>query len=651
MSVQHTALEGSQGRPLEDRRESGLRFQDGVKRCFDIVFSLIALVLILPLIGILGVIVKLTSPGPVFYRGWRAGRHGRPFRICKLRTMVADAEKRGGAETAADDPRITRFGGWLRRSKADEFPQLLNVLAGEMSFVGPRPEVLDEVERYTEQERLLLQVRPGITDWASVEFRWEQELLRGSADPHAAYHQRIRPDKIRLGLQYVRQRSFLVDLQILVATLSALFASRPKTTEVIEISKVPRKNEALAVAGGAPLRERSFPPWPSFSQAQIDAAIAVLQSGRVNYWTGTEGRSFEREFAAYTGRKYGIALANGTVALELALRILGIGPGDEVVVPSRTFIATASSVVAVGAIPVCADVDRASQNLTAGTVRDVLSPRTRAIIAVHLAGWPCEMGPIMSLARDAGLKVVEDCAQAHGARYNGRVVGSLGDAAAFSFCQDKILTTAGEGGMLVVDDEQLWARAWSYKDHGKNVSTLKNRPGTGFQWVHHSFGTNWRLSEVQAAVGRVQLRSLDDQLRQRRRNAGILNRELARIEGVRVAEAPGHIEHAYYKCYGFVRPELLADGWDRNRVVQAIVAEGVPCSSGSCSEIYLERAFTPDLRPKQRFETARELGDTSMMFQVHPTLSEHDMRDTAAAVRKVLAVASKKNTRTVRAAV
>ena len=232
------------------------------------------------------------------------------------------------------------------------------------------------------------------------------------------------------------------------------------------------KSATLAIEGGGPVRITPFAPWPFFSEDEIEAVAEVLRSGKVNYWTGSECRQFEQEYANFTETRYAISLANGTLALEAALHSLGIGPGDEVVVPSRTFIATASCVAMSGARPVVADIDSESQTLTAETVRDVLTPRTRAIIAVHLAGWPCDMDPLCELGRARDLYVIEDCAQAHGATYKGRPVGGLGDVGAFSFCQDKIITTAGEGGMLVTNNPDIWRRAWEFKDHGKNFDEM-----------------------------------------------------------------------------------------------------------------------------------------------------------------------------------
>jgi dTDP-4-amino-4,6-dideoxygalactose transaminase len=403
----------------------------------------------------------------------------------------------------------------------------------------------------------------------------------------------------------------------------------------------PQVATRLAIDGGTPVRTHAFPSWPHFSEHEIEVVAAILRSGKVNYWTGEQGRQFEREFAAFTDCRHAVAVANGTVALELALQALGIGPGDEVVIPGRTFVATASCAVSRGATPVFADVDRNSQNITAATITPVLSPRTRAIIVVHLAGWPCDLDPILALAAEHGLKVIEDCAQAHGATYKGRPVGSIGHAAAFSFCQDKIITTGGEGGMLTTNDPHIWSRAWSYKDHGKSYDAVYNHTAiTGFRWLHESFGTNWRLTEMQSALGRIQLQGLPSSLERRRRLASILTESFGQLPALRVTPPPAEVGHPYYKYYVFVRPERLREGWTRDRVLQAVNAEGIPCQVGSCSEIYREKTFSEDLRAARPHPVARELGDTSLMFLVHPTLSEEDMYDTCSAVKKVMQAAS-----------
>lgn len=378
--------------------------------------------------------------------------------------------------------------------------------------------------------------------------------------------------------------------------------------------------------------------WPFFGDDEVRAVEAVLRSGKVNYWTGGEGQAFEREYAGAIGVPYAIALANGTVALELALAMLGIGPGDEVVTTPRTFIASASCAVMRGAVPVFADVDRDSQNITAASIERVLTPRTKAIIPVHLAGWPCEMDAIVDLARDRNIAVIEDCAQANGAQYRGRPVGSFGTFGAFSFCQDKIITTGGEGGLLATGDESLWSRAWSFKDHGKSYAQMfRTDHAPGFRWVHESFGTNFRMTETQAAIGRLQLRKLDGWVARRRANAERLAAGLAGVGALRIPEPPAHVTHAFYKFYGFLDLARLKSDWTRERIIQQIVDGGVPCFSGSCSEVYLERAFdgTPS-RPLQRLPVARELGETSLMFLVHPTLTAEHIDRTVTVARDVL---------------
>nr|WP_188117775.1 DegT/DnrJ/EryC1/StrS aminotransferase family protein [Pseudomonas fragi] len=385
-----------------------------------------------------------------------------------------------------------------------------------------------------------------------------------------------------------------------------------------------------------------FSPWPSFTEEEANAARDVILSNKVNYWTGQETRSFEKEFAAWSGTEYAVALANGTVALDLALKALGIGAGDEVIVTSRTFLASVSSIVNAGAIPVFADVDLDSQNFTADTIRSVLTPRTKALICVHLAGWPCDMDPIMALANEHGLKVIEDCAQAHGAYYKGRPVGSIGHIGAWSFCQDKIMTTGGEGGMVTTNDRQLWADMWAYKDHGKSWEAVYEREhAPGFRWLHESFGTNWRMLEVQAVIGRIQLRRMLDWHRARLNNAQAIWNTARQLPALRVPDLPDDEVHAAYKCYVFVRPQCLKPDWSRDRILNEIIARGVPAFSGSCSEVYLEKAFdNTDWRPAQRLANARELGETSMMFMVHPTLTGEEIGLTCRVISDVVQQAS-----------
>jgi len=386
-----------------------------------------------------------------------------------------------------------------------------------------------------------------------------------------------------------------------------------------------------------------FSPWPSFSEEEANAVRDVLLSNKVNYWTGQECREFEKEFATFADSQYAIAVANGTVALDLILQGLGVGAGDEVIVTSRTFLASASSIVLAGAVPVFADVEGDSQNVTAETIAAVITDKTCAVMCVHLAGWPCDMDPIMELAEQHNLYVIEDCAQAHGALYKGRSVGAIGHAGAWSFCQDKIMTTGGEGGMVTCNDKALWSRMWSFKDHGKSWEAVYEREHPeGFRWLHESFGTNWRMTEMQAAIGRIQLVRMPQWRADRQRNANMLWECAAKLPGLRVPVVPEGIEHAAYKCYVFVEAYQLAEGWSRDRIQNAIAEAGVPCFSGSCSEVYLEKAFdnTP-WRPTESLPIAKELGETSLMFLVHPTLTEQEVQKTCSVLADVMSRAAK----------
>lgn len=386
----------------------------------------------------------------------------------------------------------------------------------------------------------------------------------------------------------------------------------------------------------------TFSPWPSFTEEEADLARTILLSNKVNYWTGLHGREFEKEFAEWSNSNYAIALANGTVALDLALKALNIKEGDEVVVTSRTFLASVSSIITAGAVPVFADVDSDTQNITAESVSAAITPRTKAVIAVHLAGWPCEMDSIMALAKEHGLFVIEDCAQAHGARYIGQSVGSIGHIGCWSFCQDKIMTTGGEGGMVTTNNEKLWKKMWSYKDHGKSWDAVYEREHPpGFRWLHESFGTNWRMTEMQAAIGRIQLKRMEEWGSIRRSYAETIDTICSRFDVLRVPVIPHHIEHAKYKHYVFVEPEKLRAGWNRDRIVNEINALGVPCYQGTCSEVYLEKAFDgTGFRPKESLPVARELGETSLMFLVHPTLTEEEISKTCSAIAQVISEAS-----------
>jgi len=376
-----------------------------------------------------------------------------------------------------------------------------------------------------------------------------------------------------------------------------------------------------------------FSSWPAFTDEEADAVRDVLVSNKVNYWTGKECRKFEKEFASWSESKYAVALGNGTLALDVAFKALDIANGDEVIVTSRTFIASVSSIVNAGAVPVFADVDLASQNITPEAIHSVITDKTKAIVCVHLAGWPCDIDEIMTIANEHDLYVVEDCAQAHGAKYKGRPVGSIGHIGCWSFCQDKIMTTGGEGGMVTTNDESLWRKMWAYKDHGKSYEAVYEREHPeGFRWLHESFGTNWRMTEMQAAIGRIQLKRMLDWHKKRLGNANSIWSAARQCKGLRVPTIPDHIEHAAYKCYVFVKGGVEL----RDRIMREINEKEVPCYSGSCSEVYLEKAFdNTGFRPKERLPLAKELGETSLMFLVHPTLTEEEIKKTCDVLTEV----------------
>ncbi|KND19549.1 aminotransferase [Enhydrobacter aerosaccus] len=399
-----------------------------------------------------------------------------------------------------------------------------------------------------------------------------------------------------------------------------------------------------------------FSPWPSFTQEEANAVSQVLLSNKVNYWTGTECREFEKEFAAWAGTDYAVGQANGTLALDVALQAMGISEGDEVIVTPRSFIASVSTVVNAGAMPVFADVEADTGNLSARTIAPHITDKTKAIICVHLAGWPCDMDEIMALAKQHNLWVIEDCAQAHGAKYKGKPVGSIGHVGAWSFCQDKIMTTGGEGGMVTTNDKALWQKMWEYKDHGKNYDSIyhKQHP-PGFRWLHDSFGTNWRMMEMQAVIGRMQLKKMAEWTNIRTQNAKILRDALTQFAGeqqfLRIPDIEFHqvmggdSVHAYYKYYVYVRPENLPENINRDSILNVLNEKKIPCFSGSCSEIYLEKAFdNHPSRPNARLTVAKELGETSLMFLIHPTLTTTEMQTIANTTVDVLTTLFNANT-------
>ena len=388
----------------------------------------------------------------------------------------------------------------------------------------------------------------------------------------------------------------------------------------------------------------SFKKWPYFDDGDIAAVADVLRSGRVNRWTGSLNAEFEDRIRRSTGAKYAIALANGSLALELALVAADVKEGDEVITTCRTFMASASSVVMRGAVPVVVDVDANSQDILPSAIERAITPKTKAIIAVHHAGFPCDMDAISAIAKPRGIFVIEDCAQAHGAVYKGQPVGSIGDVAAWSYCQDKIITTGGEGGAVSTNDEALWRKMWEYKDHGKSYDAVFNRKHPdGFRWLIESFGTNWRMTEMQAAIGIRWYDKLPQWTETRNRNAKIYDGVFSKFESIRLTQMPSDIRHAFYKYYCFVDNSALKSGWNRDRIAREISVAGVPCFSGTCWNISAEKAFADRgwSRTKDDLPNAYALKDSSLMLLVHPTISDDDMRRACDVIENTLTLAQR----------
>jgi hypothetical protein len=380
-------------------------------------------------------------------------------------------------------------------------------------------------------------------------------------------------------------------------------------------------------------------PWPYYGPDEIAAVSRILRSGKVNQWTGKEVFTFEKEYAAYLGLNYAVALSSGSVALDLALTALGIDKGDEVIVPCRSFVASASCVALRGATPVFCDIDRESQNVTVEEIEKVFTKRTKAVIAVHLSGWPCELDKLRNFCNKKKIYLIEDCAQAHGANYKGKPVGSFGDVSCFSFCQDKIISTAGEGGLLATNNKKIWQKVWSLKDHGRNYNKMFGKKSSGgFVWSVKDFGSNYRMTEIQAAVGRLALKKLDKWVSKRRKLTDILTQGFKKFSQLRVTVPSNEVYHSYYKYYVFTKPERLKPELSRDKIIDIFNREGIACGSGICPEIYREKAFqtSGDREGHQRLETARVLGETSLMFQVHPTLKKSQMHRIVDLMKEVL---------------
>ena len=354
--------------------------------------------------------------------------------------------------------------------------------------------------------------------------------------------------------------------------------------------------------------------YPNYNQKTLKRILEVLKSGRVNYWTGNECKEFEKEFSKYIGNRYAITLSNGSVALELALKALRLKKGDEIIVSPRSFIISASCVFNLGLKPIFADVDE-NGNLSIEGIKNSYNKKVKAIIVVHLNGLSCDMDPILNFVKKNKIFLIEDCSQAHGAIYKGNKVGSFGDISTWSFCQDKIISTGGEGGMISTNNKKLWLKLWSLKDHGKNYkSVFFKKHKTGFKWLHEDLGSNYRMTEMQAVIGREQLKSLDKQIKKRNLIANlyinglkdyyikhdILKKPDFTYKNNSVKKINLYL-HAFYRLNLFINKNKV----NRNKLIQQLNKNKVSCGVGSCPEIYREKIFKKlKLHPKKRLLNA-----------------------------------------------
>lgn len=383
--------------------------------------------------------------------------------------------------------------------------------------------------------------------------------------------------------------------------------------------------------------------WPLFSNQEIKKVSQILRSGKVNYWTGTEGKLFEKEFSSFFKIKYSVAVANASLALECALKSIGIKKNDDVIVTSKSYISSASCVVNIGANPIFSDVDLNSQNITVDSIKKIITKNTKAIICVHLGGFPCDMIKIKKFAKTRKIKIIEDCSQSHGASINKKFTGSFGDIAVWSFCNEKIIST-GEGGMISTNSKKIWEKIWSTKEIGKNfyLSRKKKQSNLKFRWLHNSFGTNLRMTEIQSAIGRIQLKKLKSFIKERKFNANIINKIFSKFEFIIVPQVPKNIEHAFYRYYVRIDKAKLKKGWSRDRILKKLNQMGIMSNQGSCSEIYLEKCFkNQKIGPATRLKNAKLLGEQSVAFIVDPRLNINKIIKKQEYIQKIFSSASK----------
>lgn len=384
--------------------------------------------------------------------------------------------------------------------------------------------------------------------------------------------------------------------------------------------------------------------WPSYSSREAQIVSDVLRSNEVNYLFGNNGKKFEDKFLKEVGVKYALALANGTLAIDIALRAMRVQPKDEVLVTSRSFIATASSISLLGAIPVWCDVDLNSQNISIDEIKKNITKKTRGIICVHFAGFPCDMIEITKFAKLNKLFVIEDCAQAHGAKIKNKSVGSFGDISTWSFCNDKIMSLGGEGGMITTNNQSLYKFCKSFNNHGKNFVKINSMSKNirSFPYIHDSIGSNYRLTEMQSALGLYQLQKLNNWNKLRSRNAHIFMNAIKDLPIAKCPNIPKEIRHAWYKLYITLQPKQIKKNHNRDTILKKLNLNGVDSTFGGCGEIYREKAFVNIQQGcSTRLKNARFLESNSIMILIHPTISEKEAIRRSKILREALISAQK----------
>lgn len=380
--------------------------------------------------------------------------------------------------------------------------------------------------------------------------------------------------------------------------------------------------------------------YPYYPDKLLNKIIKTFKSGKVNYWTGKEGKFFEKEFSRYLGNKYSVAVSNGSVALEIALKALNLKKNAHVIVTPRSFIISASCVINLGFKPIFADVN-SNGNLSIEGIKKSYTKQVKAIILVHLNGLSCDMDPIINFAKKHKIKIIEDCSQAHGAVYKNKPVGSYGDISTWSFCQDKIMSTGGEGGMISTNNKSIWEKCWSIKDHGKNyliTHTKKNK--LGFKWLHHNFGSNYRMTEVQSLIGRYQLKDLNYQVKKRNLIANQVISSLKIFwEKYHLISQPNfecsscikkikkkncnNCIHAFYRLNLFIN----VNREKKLKILNNIQKKKVNCNEGPCPLIFKEKIFKKlKIKPKNKLTNAIVLGDRSIVYHINPNISPNKLK-------------------------